>query len=354
MFTELTRKKLTITGIKNDIVISRPKQMYGWPGIVKVSENEILVAASERCYHCCPYGREVIVRSTDGGQNWSLPQEVYNSELDDRDANLNIMPDGTLILSWFTSTAFEERWLERARRVSSLMRRELLGSWMCCSKDFGDTWETPLRMPVGVHISPSVLSDGSLITVGDAPEAGDEAALTVYKSRDLGKNWTVAGKISCGMGKGRLLLNENHVLETSPGRLIGMFRSDPGGDGYLYQSISEDYGETWTAPHKTAIWGYPPQLLRLHNGVIMCSYSYRRRPYSIRAVFSHDDGLTWDTDNIQTIYEWDDEPDMGYPGSIELSPGNILTIFYCSRRDIGAVENKPEGILSAAFTLDNY
>ena len=350
MYTDLTY--LNISRVRHGVVINRPKQMYGWPGIVKIDENEILVAASERRQHICPYGREVVVRSTDGGQNWTLPQEVYNSELDDRDANLNIMRDGTLILSWFTSTAFEKRWLERARRVNTLMRDELIGSWMCCSKDFGDTWEAPLRMPVGVHISPSVLSDGSLLTIGE--ESANEVALAVYKSTDVGLCWNKISQIPCECRENRLLFNENHVLETSPGKLIAMFRSNPGGDGYLYQSNSMDYGQTWSLPHKTDIWGYPPQLLRLKNGVIMCSYSYRRKPYSIRAIFSYDEGLTWDTENIQTIYEWEDEPDMGYPSSIELSPGKILTVFYCSRRDKKEPEILPEGILSARFTLENY
>ena len=87
------------------VVAARPDQMYGWPGITRVQGEEILVAASERKYHVDPLGREVVVRSTDGGRTWGLPQEVYNSELDDRDANLLTMPDGTIVLTWFTSTA---------------------------------------------------------------------------------------------------------------------------------------------------------------------------------------------------------------------------------------------------------
>ena len=358
MIAEVTKDKLKVSNAKHGVVVSRPRQMYAWPGIVKVSGDEVIVAASERLQHCCPYGREVIVRSNDAGKSWSLPQEVYNSELDDRDSNLSVTQDGTLILGWFTSTAFEGHWKERANRVTKKMREELTGSWMCCSKDFGDTWEAPLRMPVGAHISPVVLSDGSLLTIGE--DAQNQAGLSVYKSVDMGSSWQKASTISCRKSwredakREMPFLNENHVLEVSPGKLIGMFRSDPVGDGYLYQCSSDDYGETWTSPHKTEIWGYPPQLLRLQNGAIMCTYSYRREPYSIRAVFSYDNGNTWDTDNIQTLYQWDDQPDMGYPSSIELSPGKILTVFYCSRRDKDSPEILPEGILSVTFSLENY
>lgn len=357
MIAELIKEKLQITDIKSGLVVSRPKQMYAWPGIVKILENEILVAASERCYHCCPFGREVVIRSLDGGQSWGLPQEVQNSELDDRDANLTITPDGTLILGWFTSTAFEGHWKERAGRVTEKMRNDLIGSWMRISKDNGCNWEPAQRMPVGTHISPIALSDGSIITVGEEPR--NEAAIAVYKSKDLGQSWSKAGKIPCQRlwneeyKRNALLLNENHILETTPGKLIAMFRSDPLGDGYLFQSFSEDYGKNWSKPYKTNIWGYPPHLLRLSNGVIMCSYGHRRKPYSIRAVFSYDEGKNWDTDNIVTLYEWEDQPDMGYPGSIEVTPGNLLTVFYCSRRDKNptTTDTLPEGIMSVRFKI---
>ena len=363
MLAELIKEKIKITDIINGIVVSRPKQMYAWPGIVKISENEILVAASERRYHCCPFGREVVIRSLDGGQTWRLPQEVHNSELDDRDANLATTPDGTLILGWFTSTAFEGHWKERASRITKKMRDDLVGSWMRISKDNGHNWEPAQRMPVGSHISPVALSDGSLVTVGEEPRS--EASIAIYKSKDLGLSWDKISRIPCQRlwneedKSNVLLLNENHILETAPGKLIAMFRSNPGEDGYLYQSFSKDNGASWSKPHKTNIWGYPPHLLRLSNGVIMCSYSYRREPYSIRAVFSYDEGKKWDTDNIATLYEWEDQPDMGYPVSVEVTPGNILTVFYCSRRDANHPEQTkrmdghyPEGILSVSFSLN--
>jgi len=353
---------ITITNKINSIVASRPKQMYGWPGVVKIAENEILVSASERRFHCCPFGREVVIRSLDGGQSWGLPQEVYNSELDDRDASLAIMPDGTLVLGWFTSSYFEAHWKEHGSRISQKMRDDLIGTWMCTSKDNGHNWENPQRIPVGSHISPIALSDGSLISIGE--EQGNDTSLAVYKSGDLGESWERTGEIKCQRlwceksQSNELLFNENHVLETSPGNLIAMLRSEPAGDGYLYQSFSEDNGINWTIPHKTDMFGCPPHLLLLDNGAIMCSYSYRHEPFSVRAVFSYDEGKTWDTDNIQTIYEWEDEPDMGYPSSIELSPGKILTVFYCNRRDIWSAkkfidlnlpESLPEGILSVTF-----
>jgi len=355
----MNKNKIKVTDIRNGVVISRPEQMYGWPGMVKISENEIIVAASERRDHVCPYGREVIVRSSDSGKTWSLPQEIYNSELDDRDANLACTADESLVLSWFTSVAFElyPQWAARTKRITDQMRKELLGSWMACSRDQGHSWDAPKRMPAGRHISPIFLSDNSLLILGDGAGNENEEAVAVYKSNDMGESWRQTTKIPCKRiwveecKQNLLKLDENHVLETSPGKLIAMFRTIEG-EMNLYQAFSEDYGETWSKPRKTDIFGCPPQLLRLSNGVIMCSYGHRRKPFSIRVVFSYDGGITWDTENISTLYEWKNQPDMGYPTSIELSPGNILTVFYCSHRGTGH-QALPEGILSVTFNIKN-
>jgi hypothetical protein len=354
--------------IKQGIAAARPGQMYGWPGITRASNGDIIVAASERKFHCCPYGREVIIRSKDNGETWSLPMEVYNSEMDDRDANLLTLKDGTLVLSWFTSNAFETcGWTERASRATDKMREELLGTWMLRSHDNGVTWEEkPSRIPVGMHISPVELSDGSLISIGwDFRFSNDPTNknLCAYKSFDQGKNWKKSCDIECGRRTdvNEPELNENHVLDTGSGNLVALFRKC--GD-YLRQAFSADYGKTWTKPEATKIWGFPAQMTKLSNGSILCVYGHRRTPYSIRGVLSRDNGKTWDTDNIFTIYEWADEPDMGYPSSLEVAPGEILTVFYCSRRDtlknnhrthIGRQKqsegSSPEGILFVRYKI---
>jgi len=60
-------------------------QHYGWPGITRTRDGDILVSASERIIHVDPYGREVFARSKDGGRTWSEPQVIFDSILDDRD-----------------------------------------------------------------------------------------------------------------------------------------------------------------------------------------------------------------------------------------------------------------------------
>jgi len=351
------------------VVAARPEQMYGWSGITRVKGQEILVSTTERKYHVCPFGREVVIRSLDGGKTWELPQEVYNSELDDRDSNLLTMPDGTIVLTWGTSTAFTQKgyfrpeWQSRVDRVTQKMRDELSGAWLLRSFDGGHTWETtPSRIPAGAHAGPSLLSDGSMIYLGTV-RTGEESNTAVFRSKDVGETWERIGTVPCQKVKdenGKLwhILNENHVLELSPGKLMALFRATGGGIGYLYQSNSDDNGKTWSQARELPIWGYPPHLIRLQSGAILCSYSHRKEPWSIRAVLSYNDGQTWDIGNIITLCEWKDKPDMGYPVSIEVEPGKILTVYYCSRQDSIHIRHEgkikgstPEGLLYTRFTL---
>ena len=114
-----------------------------------------------------------------------------------------------------------------------------------------------------------------------------------------------------------------------------MFRTNPRGSGRLYQSESTDRGKTWSEPVDTGIWGYPPHLLQLQSGDILCSYGYRRGAMGVRAVLSHDDGRTWDKDNT-IVLRGDgvgNPGDLGYPVSIEVEPGVILTVYYITCAD---------------------
>lgn len=54
-------------------------------------------------------------------------------------------------------------------------------------------------------------------------------------------------------------------------------------------------------------------------------------------MFSKDGGETWDIDNV--IVDNGDNGDLGYPSSVVLEDGSILTVFYA----------KPEGYSSAVI-----
>ena len=78
--------------------------------------------------------------------------------------------------------------------------------------------------------------------------------------------------------------------------------------------------------------GHPVDLIQLKDGRIMASYGVRPpthgKPGGIRVCFSSDQGETWDLrTEVQLrndFLNWD----IGYPESLQLPDGQILTVYY--------------------------
>jgi hypothetical protein len=133
--------------------------------------------------------------------------------------------------------------------------------------------------------------------------------------------------------------NETSLLHLGNGEMIAMVRADAdfhtenefmpvGGVGDLCIARSYDGGMSWSYPERTGIWGQPGSIMELSNGDILCTYGYRKSPFGVRCCVSKDKGITWDVQNEIIIR--DDCPtwDCGYPFSIELKNGKILSVYY--------------------------
>jgi hypothetical protein len=81
------------------------------------------------------------------------------------------------------------------------------------------------------------------------------------------------------------------------------------------------------------MWGHPCNLIEMPSGRILCTYGYRRKPFGIRAAFSEDDGLTWDMNHEVIIRDDGIHRDLGYPASVLLNDGRILSTYYFHGED---------------------
>ena len=87
----------------------------------------------------------------------------------------------------------------------------------------------------------------------------------------------------------------------------------------------------WQAPdadraRSIGVWGLPSHLLRLKDDRLLMSYGYRRRPFGNQARISDDHGKTWSAPI--TISSDGANGDLGYPTTIELDDGTLLTAWY--------------------------
>ena len=79
------------------------------------------------------------------------------------------------------------------------------------------------------------------------------------------------------------------------------------------------------------MWGLPSHLLRLKDGRLLMSYGYRRPPYGNQARVSQDNGKTWS--EPMTISGDGASGDLGYPSTVQLDDGSLLTVWYEKPKD---------------------
>lgn len=316
--------------IDTRVICEQPGRYIGWPTICRTQSGKLIAAFSgDRDEHVCPWGKSQMVISEDNGQTWSAPVTINNTPLDDRDTGIIETPQGTLLVTWFTSLAFEKNpeYARHAEKVTPELRAQWLGHWSRRFTDGGQTWEAPVRMASTAPHGPSVLRDGRLMQMGKVN--GGEQALVAETSIDDGRSWQVVGAVPIPEGEQYKHYHEPHVVQLPDGKLLALFRYQPEDkeQHIMRQSESTDGGRTWTPTRPTGIWGYPPHLLVLQDGRLVVVYGRRKEPFSERACVSRDGGATWDVDNELTLCEALNS-DLGYPASVQLDDGSILTVYY--------------------------
>lgn len=326
---------------EHQVICKQLGRYIGWPTIGRRANGELLVVFSgDRDQHVCPFGKTQIIRSSDNGKTWTAPQTINNCIIDDRDAGILVCKSGTIVISWFTSLAFEtyncrkmygdkmvDGWKSHIAKITDADRKTELGHWIRRSTDGGKTWLPKQEIEGTAPHGPIQLKDGHLIFLGNTTING-KRAVVAEQSIDDGATWKVIGQVPFP-DYGSAYWGEPHLAETTEGRLVAHFRHNGGTHGgYLFQSESDDGGRTWTLAHKLPIWGFPPHLIRLRDGRLLTTYGYRKKPYGQRACLSNDGGRTWNID--REIILRDDAPngDLGYPSTVELDGGEMLTVYY--------------------------
>lgn len=326
-----------LKSIETKVIWKEQDKYIGWPTITKTLSGELLtVFSGNREAHVCPFGKTQIIRSNDNGQTWSNPEIINNTPLDDRDAGILETVKGTLLVNWFTSLAFDRdryfkkypEWEQIRKGLDSSTIDYWLGNWTRRSLDNGETWLSPVKQLVSSPHGPIELKDGRILYVGTAV-IDNEKKLAVEVSNDDGENWNLFSVIEIADHDTIKYYHEPHAVELENGKLVAMFRYQPKdrSDSYLRQSESYDGGKTWTKTHRTEIWGYPPHLIQLNNGWLMVAYGVRKYPFGEKACISKDGGETWDIEN-EIFLSKSENSDLGYPASVQLDDGSIITVFY--------------------------
>jgi len=335
-------------------------------------ENGELVAvfARNRGLQHTDTGDILLVRSFDHGETWNSAEPVtvlakgedYGYAL----AGVSRLSDGRLVVN-----AYGYEFLVDGRIDSRAGTSCFHNVWLTWSQDGGRTWSSRQKVNIAPMRTAAVrdalaeVPDGTLLLPlcglqrrRGNPEIAELESWTAFVlgSMDGGERWTYWGTMGYDPVDVRSYW-EPGLLRLRDGRLLGMLRMhqwprlDPPG-GYLYLTLSDDGGASWSIPRKTDLWGYPADLINLADGRVLCPYGRRRKPMGIRICVS-EDGITWDSANEMVVREYDvhsvagpgsarstGKPSLvggaerlpyrhiGYPTSVQLDDGEILSAYH--------------------------
>ncbi len=346
---------------------------FGWPTAARLQDGRIAVTASGfRRRHVCPFGKTVIAYSSDEGKTYTAPVPVIDTCLDDRDGGICPFGEhGFIVTSFNNTTAFQR---ENAKddydlayldAVDPKQEEKDLGFNFRITKDGGKKFGPILKSPVTSPHGPTVLKDGTIVWVGRTfsitKEPNAEDCIKAYKMDEDG-NMTFLGRLPDMTRdleepghKFPGLACEPHAFQADDGTLICQVRlhsktSETEPMFTLYQTESKDGGLTWSAPHYIIgpLDGAPAHIMRHSSGVLVSTYTQRTKPYMVKAMFSHDNGQSWDIGH--TLYTNGYSADLGYSSTVELKDGSLLTVFYGHPN--GNRGQCPAAILQVRWTIE--
>jgi len=310
-------------------------------------------------------GDILCVTSRDGGATWDETPAVVMARFPRwgfTSPGVKILADGSLLAIAHAN--------ERGQPGGFVF----YGAYSARSTDGGQTWSAPeplLAWPMrGINIwdNPLELDDGTLLlavsgAIEDAnfgSSAYETSRAALLASTDAGAHWYCHGTIAYDPAHIHIF-HEPGLAKTDDGRLVALMRQhypkveDAPPGGYLFFAESDDGGASWSPFRKTGLWGYPADLVTMHNGAILAIYGHRRDPIGIRIAVSPD-GRTWQpaqerellhaplqgvsSESLDTGYRH-----IGYPSAAVRDVGTILAVFHVFS------EQRKQIVLLASFTI---
>lgn len=318
-----------------------------WPNLTLLANGEIAATVFNQPCHGAWEGDVECWVSADGGHLWERRGALTAREPNTVRMNhaAGLACDGSLV-------ALVSGWSHKAPRGVQPPpgTSRVLEPWVCCSSDGGRTWRkkgdvtTPRGLPGLIPFGDIVQSpDGALAAAfysWDVDKRVPDNAVYLLWSRDDGLTW----------GDASLLAESDHnetaLLCVNRSRWLAAARTLH--DQHLDLFVSQD-GRTWTCRGPVSLpMQHPAHLLRLADGRILLTYGLRNVGHHGVAVrLSGDEGDTWSAPRV--LLGWEERTDSGYPSSVQLADGTIVTAYYASynpchhRYHMGVVRWKAEG-----------
>ncbi len=343
------------------VIMSNPESLhnyFAWPTATRLQDGRIMVGASGlRVEHADPFGKGVVIFSDDDGETYTLPQIAIDTMLDDRDVGLCPFGEKGLIITSFNNSVEMQYGYHAWRKekegkeldlmnyfysyLKTLSKEEegkYIGATYKISNDMGKSFSETKISPITSPHGPIELRDGRIFWLGTSlkmpPYYEEENKIMLYEIKKDGSMEHISTLPDIYHEDGRKLYScEPYLFDADDGTLLAFIRMEP--DVFTtWQFKSYDGGKTWCEGERLFPdnGGAPMHIMRHSSGVLIGSYSYRKHPdESIKVMFSYDNGKTWDKDYVVALngVMWD----MGYPSTVELKDGSLLTVYYAHKTE---------------------
>ena len=343
------------------------------PWIARLKNGELLVVAfsfggvpSNELKKGEPYSeRAIFFRSRDGGRTW-LPREE-RKDIHGREFALTVLSDGAIVMPchFLANDAFN-----KSKHTYSKVFR---------SADHGKTWTETRIGPQPFPEQASTQSDWTAFEIPDPQRPGKQVAclgvsiahgrklapenVYLWQSRDGGATWDrslqpdTQGWIDVDgffcqsvtyAGERKRLLHVVRVDRTGPHwkmqlkpgeKLAGNDNADR---SMLW--VSKDAGRSWRKAADGGRFGtygeMYPRFLKLSDGRLMLTFTVRSGssdgfPLGVRAIFSDDDGDTWDFrhDRMVISYENTGASGGGFGNTVQNPDGSLVSVYSYRKPD---------------------
>lgn len=317
-----------------------------WPRLLRLPGGDIVAALYNDVEHGMTMGDVDLWASADGGRSWTrrgtISDHGENPAWVRMNHALGLAADGSLV-------ALVSGWSERRGPP-------ILPLQVCVSRDQGRTWQRALcEVPEIAALVPHgdiVRSPDGTLTAslyGRVPAVEGRAAghrVFTARSRDDGRTWGDLRPLVDGGG-------ETSLMRLRSGRWLAAVRRD--GDTRERLLASSTASVTLHASADGLDWKeaelpvtlpgqHPASLLELRDGRILLAYGSRITGlYGVCARMSDDGGATWSRPRV--LVGVPGPLDGGYPSTVELDDGALVTAYYAGPRARGKDrELSPRGV----------